>query len=536
MKAINILIVDDEIYTTRTIKASIQWDKYGIKQVYTALNVAKSKEIIKENPIDLVICDIEMPKESGMDLLKWLREEGYNIEFIILTCHTNFDYARQAVRLGAMDYCVKPLIITDLENTIIKAVEVIRKKNRITSAVENTQYWEKNQQYVQEQYFVRLLRRSVNMDIQNLISSAADCGMMITLDDTFCIAVLSRKLIQPRLEQVEKETRPVLIEAARKHFSEHYEICAIIEEVRPILIVKSDDEDRFIANCKEFVNIMKKIYGISICCYYDLNIYCEEIPMSVEQAKKAEKEDVTETEGLYFAPSILKEKKEIKHSCVPLMIEQLLQSGQMNQFGNAMKAYLKNKMQNGELSGSYLRALQSDIVQSINVYLKNNDIPAHRIMLDTQLVQLQKGAVSSIESFLMWIQKLCDLFPTAGTRLSTTDAVKQYVHNHIGEALTREQLADIFYLNADYLAKVFKKNTGYTLVQYIIIEKIKEAELLLSTSETSIADISVAVGYDNFSYFSKLFRKMTGLTPREYRLQKRDKKKLIEPIHGEESQ
>lgn len=521
MEMIDILVVDDEIYTVRAIKASINWNRYGIKQVHTALNVAKSKEIISKNPIDLIICDIEMPKETGIDLLKWIREQEYDIEFIFLTCHTDFEYARQAVQLSAMDYCVKPLIITELERMIGKAAQEIQKKKQVSAAIQKAQYWGKNKPYIQERFFTQLMKKTTNMEIQDIIGSAAECGITITLDDTFCIAVLSRKLVQPRLDQTEQGTRPILMKTAEEHFSEYYEICVIIDEVRPILIAKCSEEDKFIASCHSFVSGMKDMYEMRICCYCDMNIYCEEIPVSVEQAKQAEKEDVVETEGVYYTQGILNERKEVRHSHIPPMMEQMLLAGQMHPFCNAMKVYLKNKLQNGELSGSYLRALQSDIIQSANVYLKNNDIPAHRIMLDVQLQQLQSGAMSSIESFLMWIQKLCDLFPSAPNRLSTTDAVKQYVHSHIHEAMTREQLADIFYLNTDYLAKIFKRDTGYTLGQYIIIEKMKEAELLLSTSERAIADIAVAVGYDNFSHFSKIFRKTNGLTPREYRLQNR---------------
>lgn len=82
---ISVLIVDDDIATADVIKNSVAWDKMGIAMVYTAYNVSGGRQILKKKPVDIIISDIEMPKESGLDLLKWVRAENKDCEFLFLT-------------------------------------------------------------------------------------------------------------------------------------------------------------------------------------------------------------------------------------------------------------------------------------------------------------------------------------------------------------------------------------------------------------------------------------------------------------------
>ena len=73
------------------------------------------------------------------------------------------------------------------------------------------------------------------------------------------------------------------------------------------------------------------------------------------------------------------------------------------------------------------------------------------------------------------------------------------------------------HMNIDYLARIFKKNTGMTLNDYIINEKMEVARNLLITTKLPVGLIAMKVGYSNFSYFSKLYKKTYNKTPAEER-------------------
>lgn len=105
----NLLIVDDEIYIVRALCKNIDWKAIGIDQTFMAFNVEKAREFFGSQKIDILITDIEMPKESGLDLLEWVREKGYGCKVICLTCHSEFQYAQRAMRCHVSDYILKPV-------------------------------------------------------------------------------------------------------------------------------------------------------------------------------------------------------------------------------------------------------------------------------------------------------------------------------------------------------------------------------------------------------------------------------------------
>ena len=85
------------------------------------------------------------------------------------------------------------------------------------------------------------------------------------------------------------------------------------------------------------------------------------------------------------------------------------------------------------------------------------------------------------------------------------------------EEIHREQLGELVFLNTDYLSRIFKKEKGISISNYIIQKRVEEAKKLLTQSTLPINTVSLYVGYSNFSYFTKMFKDNTGYAPLEYR-------------------
>ena len=103
-----LLIVNDAELETMSMKNNVDWKKYGIDQVFTAFCVEDGRQEITNHSIDVLLCDIEMPGENGLALIRWIRESGYDIDCILLTCHADFNYAREAIALDCRDYLLLP--------------------------------------------------------------------------------------------------------------------------------------------------------------------------------------------------------------------------------------------------------------------------------------------------------------------------------------------------------------------------------------------------------------------------------------------
>ncbi|WP_309242143.1 helix-turn-helix domain-containing protein [Paenibacillus sp. S150] len=100
---------------------------------------------------------------------------------------------------------------------------------------------------------------------------------------------------------------------------------------------------------------------------------------------------------------------------------------------------------------------------------------------------------------------------------SVVHQIKAYIAERLHEELTRERLAALVFLNPAYLSRLFRKETGMALTDYILQERMRRAADQLITTDKSISQIADGLGYSNFSYFARLFRKIYAVAPHDYR-------------------
>lgn len=113
-----ILVVDDEPNSRLGVSETLlEWGQ-GKVDVETAENGHKALEWIRSNRCDLLITDIRMPVMDGIRLLRALREENHKVKCILLSGYAEFEYARQGIRLGALDYLLKPVQQEQLVETV----------------------------------------------------------------------------------------------------------------------------------------------------------------------------------------------------------------------------------------------------------------------------------------------------------------------------------------------------------------------------------------------------------------------------------
>lgn len=114
-------MVDDQREITESLKRSIDWAAAGIDEVCTAVSAKEAKLIMVNVDIDILLTDIEMPGESGLELFKWTRKRYPDIIGIFLTSHADFSYAQEAIRLGGFDYIMQPARYQEVADVVANA-------------------------------------------------------------------------------------------------------------------------------------------------------------------------------------------------------------------------------------------------------------------------------------------------------------------------------------------------------------------------------------------------------------------------------
>lgn len=122
---IKVLVVDDEHFVRKGIVLETDWSALGCEVVAEAENGVEALEAVRRYRPDLIISDIRMPKMDGIQMLKCLREEENPVRVIFLTAYSEFEYAREALKLFAFDYLLKPFEDGELEDAVMRVREQI---------------------------------------------------------------------------------------------------------------------------------------------------------------------------------------------------------------------------------------------------------------------------------------------------------------------------------------------------------------------------------------------------------------------------
>ncbi|WP_052476066.1 response regulator [Cohnella kolymensis] len=160
-----VLIVDDEIYAVKGLLSGIRWDMIGVDAVFEAYHPSMAQQVLQEQSIDIMICDIEMPGSSGLDLMVWVRDNGLNLETVVLTCHSEFAYAQKALQLGGCDYLLKPVVYTELEEVLLRAIRKVEEKRKANLTDKQYQkyvgLWNRQRSVLIERFWQDLLDRRI---------------------------------------------------------------------------------------------------------------------------------------------------------------------------------------------------------------------------------------------------------------------------------------------------------------------------------------------------------------------------------------
>lgn len=526
----NALIVDDDYFVCTALETRMDWATLQIENVYTADNIAQAREIITRHPIHILISDIDMPQGSGLELLAWIRERNYDIQAIILTNYADFNYAQKAIELQSFEYFLKPIEFDKLMLIIQKAVARAKEHQSNEKAMQEGYFWKKNQTKILEHFWRKLINSSNSFPMKpaDIVYSIEEQHLPYTMTEDFQPLFIN---IFPYDNSLGITEKGLFDFALMNVFSESFHSsCFSVETIVEykdynwiaILKFNPSPETSLIEDlCCSFIGRANQYLKADVSCSIGSTEKMDGISQSIKQLVDMNEETAKSRNQTFFAEQYDRQNKRDYTPPNLLLLEELLYQNKPVSFLEEASNYLKSNVDNKILDKSILSLFRLDMMQLVYSFLKSKEIQTHKLYTGKSYDRLLGGSLNSIENMEEYLAYLVNTAMEyrefTQQSKSVVEEIKQYIHAHIGDDLTRNSIAEIIYLNPDYLARVFKRETGVSLGSYITQTRIAAAKHLLETAPMSVYAVAKKVGYANYSYFSKLFKQDVGLSPNEYK-------------------
>jgi len=519
----NILLVDDDVDVIEGILCGVDFEAIGIDTVLTAQSAASAREILMAQDVDIMLTDIEMPGESGLNLLTWVRSAGYDIVTLFCTSYADFNYAKKAVEMHSFDYFLKPISYEALQERLAAAAAEADKQKNMQSYRKHSELWLLTQNEAKRHFWSNAALSSKTP--QEIYRDARADELNYHENEQICLCCMF-------LYDQESET-PAWKFYGFRNIAE--EILANEGPAPEAMIPLTDgswlavylenegySEPALYKQLQYLRSCVSKYLEAELNTYFLPGIRAVDIRRSYTRLLNVTRLDVTSRNAIIRADRYQSGAKPYESVHIKEW-ELLLLSGKGEQLLTEIESHLDSLSAKGRLDRPYLRAMQLDLLQMLYTLLNERGINAHTLFIGEEYDRLMAHSLESLTRFKHYLRgafgRALQYMEFADTSQSVVGQVKEYIRIHLGEEINRGTVARQVYLNPDYLARIFKKETGKSIGAYLMEKRLHEAKKLLVQSSIHINEIAQRVGYDNFSYFSQIFKEKTGMTPGEYRKQ-----------------
>ncbi|MFD0671466.1 response regulator [Cohnella sp. GCM10027633] len=514
-----LLVVDDEPFAVKAILKGIDWAGAGIERVHAAYDAEEAMDVLREHPVDIVLSDIEMPGMNGLELQEWINANKPNAVTVFFTGHANFSFAQQALRLGGFDYLLKPVKHEQLLEVVRRARAKLRQERELI-------LWDSQKAIIAERFWQDVLamrtvpseanlRRALGEEAPGPSSSMAAVLVSVEYwhkEFTFKEEELMEYAVRNAAEELLLQGRPG---RALQDASGASVVLSFVAD-EEAADFQAETEKR----CAAFAAACAEWLYCTVSCFVGRPVPIADIADAYRGLLEAERRHVS-GEGIVRSE---KEGEPVRQSArqfvVPLDWDSwmtLLEAGKTESLRQRLDGLLE-ELRSREGDAEAIEAVYHSLLHVVYHVAHKNGVSVRSWTGGRRTGEEPPRTIAQLKA---WAERallpgLRHLELDDGTNGHLIDQIKTYIQSRLKD-VTREEIAANVYLNATYLSRLFKKETGQSLVHYIIDAKIRRAKVMLTESRSSVLEIGDSLGYENFSHFSKTFKKIAGLSPLEYR-------------------
>jgi len=534
-----LLIVDDEIHAVRTIQTCVAWEKLSISQIHVAYNIRQARQIFDEHPIDIMICDIEMPQGTGIELLAWVREKHPSSESVFLTCHSDFEYAKQAIQLGSLDYLLKPVQFNELEKVVQKGLAKVTERKEQLVSQENYQYysklWKTHQPVLMERFWEDLFHQRVSCNPEKIKELITSKNLPIHDTDQFVPILISiHRWFNKLTPREEKMMEYALLNTAEHTILkgyEHHQTARIGADILLVILPVSDpikvlEKEELVRICEMYMKTCNIYFRCDLSCYVGENGSISDLVKQFDTLLAMKKGNINQSNKVFFSSEHHQATGQMDVIQMNVWLE-MLKRGAYEALLTETDQYLTSLMTENKLPADMLQKFLQSFLQILYHFIQYKDLQMYQVLGEAMTTEHLSQAVRSVMDLKTWVRHALELTIKCCCISSDTQTVmekiKIFVKQHLDQAISREDIAKHVNFHPDYLSRWFKKESGKSVMEFIAKEKMTMAKELLVTTNMSVSDIAMSVGYTNFSYFSKVFKHEMQMNPNQYRKSKGQK-------------
>lgn len=527
-----LLIVDDEAMIRQGIKARLDYLNYTFDTVREAEDGRQALDLLEQETADIVITDIQMTDMDGIALIRQAKSLYPLTQFIILSGYAEFAYAEQAIRLGVVDYLLKPIsndsLVKAMENTLnrIRTTEVqkdaLRKGNRVL---------EENKAYVFEKDLNALLYQTEPLRNEGLLLQEKVEKIFPLADRRVLIALIHIDTESYERNQFSYEDMDLVRFSIRNIFDEitisgdkaivnnltnHNQMYAILSN-QTDTAVRFDAEQVFSVLLGILWNRMNLSVSVGISAVRDC----------ISQKGTKEAQDAFMQRILHGSDSIYFYDDIKVLAATEFTTAEFTQLGQYIERGDVVSIETMLNMifsdeRMKQYNAAYLRIMWVRIIgllfRTASGTFEKEPSKAEQLVADLEDV-VEMGSLAEIRAYLYTAILDC-IEPENTLDTNAKNKMKlaaKYITDHYNKDISINDLAERFLMSPNYFSSIFKKEIGKSTVNYIKDLRLEKAKEYLQHSEKSVVDIAKEVGYEDSQYFFKVFKKATGQTPSQFR-------------------
>ena len=507
-----ILVVDDEFIMRQGITHMIDWEQEGFQIIGQASNGQEALDMIKENTPDIIISDVVMPQINGIELAKLIQDKYPQIQIIILSSYSDFEYVKSSFQSGAVDYILKPSL---------NPAEMLKTLKKISSKIKNTTTTSNNLENTNNILNRLILGFDSNIDFDSLNN--------LFNYQHFCLFGLNAKKIYDNYDKRHKIINFIISEINRNfskaETNENYNIqLANIENEIIVAVLNFSNEDYNIM-LNKLINISEIVSNSFKEAFFVLSESFD----SINNVKNIYENDFLTLTQQYFY------NKNVHLLCAenfktPLQMDKFnfkrfSESVSIMQFQNAfemLSTYVTKAIATRALTEFELKTLIQNsfynVITSLE-YLNFDPSTLNSLKQDCfHKIDSIKYAEDLIITYEALINNINGIIDKHENKINShiINKIIQYIHDHYDEQLTLADVSKLFNFNYSYLSAYFSSHTEEGFSEFLNKIRIQKACDFLK-QDIPISDISSMVGYSDHSYFCKVFKKFTGLTPSNFR-------------------